>query len=97
MIFQLFDKLANMIDSIYDGISKLWRSFADGPLFYVLFYLVLTISGIIVIITAICEEVDKLFAKVEKVFIAIALLIMTALSFLDYMRREIDFFSFEID
>ena len=40
--FQLFDTLANIIDSIYDGISKLWRFFADGPLFYFLFYLILT-------------------------------------------------------
>jgi C4-dicarboxylate transporter, DctM subunit len=97
MLFQLFEKLANVIDTIYDGISKIWRAFADGPLFYFTFYLLLVITGIIVIITAICEEVDRLFAKVEKVFIAIALLIMTALSFLDYMRRELSFFSFEVD
>ena len=57
MLFQLFEKLANVIDTIYDGISKIWRAFADGPLFYFTFYLLLVITGIIVIITAICEEV----------------------------------------
>ena len=97
MIFQMFDKLADIVDGIYDAVSKIWRAFADGPLLYFVFYLILFVTGIIVIVTAICEEVDRLFAKVEKAFIAIALLIMTALSFLDYMRRELPFFSFEID
>ena len=45
MIFQIFDKLANIVDAIYNAISKIWRSFADGPLFYFVFYLILFITG----------------------------------------------------
>ncbi|MBM76642.1 MAG: hypothetical protein CMK59_14645 [Proteobacteria bacterium] len=97
MIFSFFDKIAKYIDFIYDGISSLWRKFVDGPLQSFLFYLIITIVGIIVIVKAICEELDRLWAKVEKAFITAALLLMTALSFLDYMRREISFFEFEIE
>jgi len=61
-----------------------------------LFVLILTISGLIAVIKGIFTEADRMWANVEKALIGVAMLAMTALSFLDYMRREISFFDLEI-
>ena len=95
--FGLLEGLANQIEKISSGIQRLWNLFKDGPLLSFLFYLILSITAIIVFLEAICEECDRFLANIEKTFISIALLIMVMLSFLDYLRREIDFFTFEID
>ena len=95
--FKLLEILATkIIDPCTTAISDGWRWFRKGPLRSFFFYLLLVVVGIIVIIEAICEEADRFLANIEKIFISIALLIMVALSFLDYMRREIEFFDFEI-
>ena len=95
--FKLLEILATkIIEPFTRSISDGWSWFRKGPLRSFFFYLLLTIVGLIVIIEAICEEADRFLANIEKAFISIALLIMVALSFLDYMRREIDFFDFEI-
>ena len=96
LLIRVFDGLALIIDRFFDGINRLWRSFADGPLQDFFFYLILTISGIIVLFKASFQEIDRLVAGLEKTFISVALLAMTVLSFLDYLRREIPGFDFEI-
>ena len=57
----------------------------------------LVVTGLIIIIEALCEEWDRFLAFLEKSFIGIAMLIMVALSFMDYLRREVEFVDFEID
>ena len=95
--FKLLEFLATkVIDPFTTFISDSWRGFRKGPLRSFFFYLLLVIVGIIVIIEAICEEADRFLANIEKTLISIALLGMVALSFLDYMRRELDFFTFEV-
>ena len=78
-------------------MAEIWRWFADGILQHIVFYLLLLISGLIVIITAVCEELDRYLARLEKGLISLFMLVMVGLSFLDYMRRELSFFDFEID
>jgi len=96
LLIRIFDGAALVIDGLFDRVSAGWRHFADGPLQGFLFHLILTISGIIVLFKAAFQEVDRLVAGLEKTFISIALLAMTALSFLDYLRREMPGFDFEI-
>jgi C4-dicarboxylate transporter, DctM subunit len=96
ILFRAFEALANIIEAISDRLRRLWTRFSEGPLETVVFYLILAVTGLICIVVAICEEGDRLIARLEKAFISIALLAMTALSFMDYLRREIDFFNFEI-
>jgi len=96
LLIRFFDGMALVIDGFVDRVSTGWRSFADGPFQGFLFYLILTISGIIVLFKAAFQEVDRLVAGLEKTFISIALLAMTVLSFTDYLRREMPGFNFEI-
>ena len=42
------------------------------------------------------SEANRMWANVEKALIGVAMLAMTALSFMDYMRREVSFFTLEI-
>lgn len=97
LLFTLLDALARIIDVISSVWKKIWRKFVDGPLQDFVFYLILSVSGIIVMVTALCEECDRYLARLEKGLISFFLLVMVALSFLDYMRRELSFFEFEVD
>lgn len=96
-IFAIFDVLASIIDFVTGRIKRLWTSILNGPLQSIFFYLILIITGLFVIITALCEEFDRYLSRLEKGLISIFLLVMVGLSFLDYMRRELSFFHFEID
>ena len=78
------------------GIRRTWRAFVDGPLQDFFFVLILTISGCIALMKGTLSEANRMWANVEKVLIGVAMLAMTALSFMDYLRREISFFDFEI-
>jgi C4-dicarboxylate transporter DctM subunit len=92
-VYKPVEKVVNAIDS---GIRKGWRAFVDGPLQDLLFVLILLISGCIALLKGTLSEADRMWANVEKAFIGVAMLAMTALSFLDYMRREVSFFDLEI-
>ncbi|MEC8382174.1 MAG: TRAP transporter large permease subunit [Myxococcota bacterium] len=96
-LFSLLDTIAGIVDGINQAWRKCWRWFADGILQHIVFYLLLLISGIVVIISAVCEELDRYLARLEKGLISLFMLVMVGLSFLDYMRRELSFFDFEID
>ncbi|MEC7986259.1 MAG: TRAP transporter large permease subunit [Myxococcota bacterium] len=95
-IFRIFDSLAKIIERISDSIQNVWNRLVQGPLQSLFFYLILLISALIVIVKAICEELDRMFSYIEKFLISFAFLIMVALSFLDYLRREVSFFTFEV-
>ena len=87
------ERVVGVVDKGWRGF---WRWFADVPLQHFLFALILTISGIIALVKATFEEGDRLWAGIEKALIGVALLAMTALSFMDYLRREIDFVNVEV-
>ncbi len=85
-----------VVGAVDRGWRGFWRWFADVPLQHFLFALILTISGIIALVKATLEEADRLWAGIEKAFIGVAMLAMTALSFMDYLRREVSFFDLEV-
>ena len=95
-IFQVFEKLSTVIEGLFDAIRSGWRRFISGPFQNLLFYIILCFTGCIAILRAVCEEVDRMLSHLEKALISIALLTMVVLSFFDYLRREVSFFSFEI-
>ena len=92
--FGIVERGVNAIDRAIRGIGRVLR---DRIFHHVGFWLILLITALRVVIGAACTELDRLLAKVERWFIAIAMLVMTALSFLDYLRREIPGFEFEVD
>ena len=95
-IFQVFEKISTVIEGLFDAIRSGWRRFISGPFQNLLFYIILCFTGCIAILRAVCEEVDRMLSHLEKALISIALLTMVVLSFFDYLRREVSFFSFEI-
>lgn len=97
LFFSLLESFAVQVEKLSSFIQNIWTGFKEGPLRSFFFYLILCITGIIVLLEAICEECDRFLANIEKAFISIALLIMVSLSFLDYLRREVTFFTFEIE
>ena len=96
-LFWSMEALASLIDAFSNFISRKWSAFKDGPLKEVIIFLLMFITGLWIIVEALCEEWDRFLAFLEKTIISIALLIMVTLSFLDYLRREVPFFDFEID
>ena len=95
-IFQVFEKLSTVIEGLFDAIQSGWRRFIKGPFQSLLFYFILCLTGLIAILRAVCEEIDRMLSHLEKALISIALLTMVVLSFFDYLRREVSFFSLEI-
>jgi C4-dicarboxylate transporter, DctM subunit len=87
------ERVVGVVDRAWRGF---WRGFADGPLQAVLFWLILAISAVIALGKATLEEADRLWAGIEKTLIGVALLAMTALSFVDYLRREVSFVDLEV-
>ena len=83
----------NAIETVVGGLDGLirgsWRWFREGPLHHFAFWLVILVTMLRVVVSAAFSELDRLLSKVERWFIAIAMLVMTALSFLDYLRREV--------
>ena len=85
------------VNAVDRFLRTLGRGLRDHIFHHVGFWLILGITALRVIVGTACSELDRLLAKVERWFIAVAMLVMTALSFLDYLRREIPGFEFEVD
>lgn len=96
ILVALFDALERVITAVERGWRGAWQRFKDGPLQDLLFALIIGITGVLVLLRALLEELDELLATVEKGFISVALLAMTALSFLDYLRREVPGVEFSV-
>ena len=92
----IYSAIETVVGGIDRGIRGSWTWFRDGPLHHFVFWLVLFVTMLRVVLTATFSELDRFLSKVERWFIAIAMLVMTALSFLDYLRREIPGFEFEV-
>jgi C4-dicarboxylate transporter DctM subunit len=92
----VYDQVERIVGFIDGSIRSTWRRFSNGPLQGFLFWLILLISACIALLKGVFKEADRMWANVEKALIGVAMLTMTALSFLDYMRREISFFNLEI-
>lgn len=96
-LFRLFDSLSRLIEKLNRAVGDTWDRLAKGPLQSLLFYIILCVTGFIVIVKATLQEADRLLAGIEKAFISIALMAMVGLCFLDYLRREFSFFTFEVN
>jgi C4-dicarboxylate transporter DctM subunit len=92
--FGLVEGGVNAIDRFLRNIGRVLR---DRVFHHVGFWLILLLTALRVVVGTVCSELDRLLSKIERWFIAVAMLVMTALSFLDYLRREIDGFEFEVD
>jgi len=92
--FGFVESAVGGIEGFFRGIGRFLR---DRIFHHVAFWLILLITALRVILGTGFSELDRLLSKVERWFIAVAMLVMTALSFLDYLRREIPGFEFEID
>ena len=96
-LFKGMDYMASLVDACSAFIQQVWNRFKQGPLTAFWLALLVCVTGLIIIIKAVCEEVDRWLAILEKSIITVALLIMVSLSFLDYLRREVSFVTFEIN
>ncbi len=92
-VFKQVERAVNTLDRT---IANTWSSLADGPLSNLVFGIILVVSGALAIVKAVATEADRMWANVEKAFIGVAMLAMTGLSFLDYLRREVSFVDLEI-
>ena len=91
------DAFARLIDGITNGVSGMLRRFAQGPGQDVLFVLVVALTGLKIVVEEVLEGIDRIISWLEKAIIIVALLAMTAFSFMDYLRREASLESFEIE
>ena len=96
MVAAVFKQVERVVDTLDRLIRRVWRGFVDGPLSDVVFVLLIAVSGFIALLKGTFSEANRMWANVEKALIGVAMLAMTALSFLDYLRREISIFDFEI-
>ena len=96
-LFWSMETLASLIDAFSNFISRKWSTFKEGILTEIIIFVLMFFTGLWIVVEVLCEEWDRFLAFLEKSIISIALLIMVSLSFLDYLRREVPFFDFEID
>jgi TRAP-type C4-dicarboxylate transport system permease small subunit len=100
-LYSLLVSLFGVIEAAVNGVERFFRAIGrtlrDRFLHHIAFALILLITALRVILGTLFSELDRLLSKVERWFIAVAMLVMTALSFLDYLRREMPGFEFEID
>lgn len=92
-----FDAFAGVIGGVQGGIRRGWRAFADGPGQTLVFFLILSFTALRLIVEDTLEWIDRVIAWLEKAIIAVALLAMTAFSFLDYLRREAGVEALEVE
>jgi C4-dicarboxylate transporter DctM subunit len=85
---RIFDLIDTFLDALGGGLRRLWRSFAEGPLQGIAFWLILCLTGLAVLVRGLAVGVDRLVARLEQGFIVVALLAMTGLSFMGYFNRE---------
>ncbi len=96
LLNRIFDAIDGALGAAGRAVSNGWRKLVDGPLTDLAFYLILLVTGLLVLVRALFEELDRLLAGLEKVVISIAFLAMTFLSFSDYLRREAPWYDFEL-
>lgn len=97
VLLSFFGIVESAVSSIEGLFRTIGRTLRDRVLQHVAFGLILGLTGLRILVGTAASELDRLLAKVERWFIAVAMLVMTALSFLDYLRREIPGFEFEVD
>ena len=96
LLVAVFDAIDRGLSAVGGLLRGMGRSLVDGPLMAVAFSLILLVTGLRVLVTTALRELDDLTADLERALISVALLAMTALSFLDYLQREVGARSFEI-
>ncbi len=82
----------SVIEAATGGVSRGWKGllgvFTSGPAQSLLFFIIIGLTGIRVIVEEFAAELDRLISQLEKAFITVAMLVMVALSFIDYLQRE---------
>ncbi len=96
LLTKAFDGIERVTGAVGGGWRRGWSRAWNGPLQDLLFFLILGITALRVLVEIAYEELDRLLSGLEKSFIVVALLAMTGLTFLDYLRREVSGFDLEI-
>jgi len=96
LLTRAFDGIERVTGAVGSGWSSVWNRAWNGPLQDLLFFLILAVTALRVLVEVAYEELDRLVSGLEKAFIVVALLAMTGLTFLDYLRREVSGFELEI-
>jgi len=79
LLLSLFGSLGGFIGTLEQGREKAAA------------FVILVVTGIVVVVEEIAERLDGIIAWLEKATIAVFMLVMAGLSFIDYLRRETPF------
>ncbi len=85
-VFRLVDRLTTDLWASARSAVRLW---ADGPLQGVLFTAVVVLTGLRIVVSDALRALDGVVAWVERGFVFVAMLAMTALAFNEYLAREL--------
>jgi len=85
LVFSIIEGATGVVSGALSSVRGLATS---GPVQAALFFIIIIVTGIRVLAEEIASELDRLISNLEKAFITVAMLVMVALSFLDYLQRE---------
>ncbi len=99
-MISLFARFFDVVDFVFGGAARgirdgwywLWR----GPIRSLIFWLILSITGLVLVVETLLDALDRVVCWLERAFLSVAMLVMVFLSFFDYLQREGPEMSFDI-
>lgn len=80
------------VDAFFGSFRRAFRGIGDlfqGPLAGVIAYLIIGITGLMIVVGEVARRVDRGLVVVEKALVTGGLLLMTLLAFNEYLQREL--------
>jgi C4-dicarboxylate transporter DctM subunit len=97
LLNRVFDGIAVVTNALTTGLVDRIRTFIKGPGQGIGFVLVLVLTGVRIVVEDVLDGLDRVIEWIEKATMVVFLLAMTGFCFLEYMRREVPGFDFEVD
>lgn len=97
LLSSVFDTLDTGLDALRDGVRGGWRRLRDGVLQDLIFGLALGLTGLRLLVEDLLGDLDRVLAWLERATIAVLMLAMVGLSFLDYLKREVPALGLELE
>ncbi|MCK6507441.1 TRAP transporter large permease subunit [Myxococcota bacterium] len=88
LLVRFFDALDRALSGLGQAVRAAWRAAWAGWLSTLVMGLILLFTGLAIVVDELIERVDRVIAWVERLVITLALLVMVALTFNDYLFRE---------
>ncbi|MBW2256852.1 MAG: hypothetical protein JRI25_19970, partial [Deltaproteobacteria bacterium] len=88
VIGRLFGGIDGLFRGVRRAIRNVWRWFIDGPGQGIAFWLIIGVTGLIVLVGGFLRRLNKGIGWVERAVIVIVTLAMTFLAFNEYLVRE---------